>query len=510
VTRTDEELSKLQLAWSRSSRLIVLQAAGGVVLLWCLIAFSAYRSRQDVIEARRAVMAQTATVLHEQASQVLILLRVSLKTADQWIARHPKSDPSRDPEFIQLVDGFKKASGGRVDIRMVTRDNKLAYAPYRADAAATDVSDREYVQAQKDPQRRGFHIGAPVLSRVTKKWGIPVTVPVSTEQGSIAILFGAIDLDTLFESHEGSALSSDINIAWIRSDGVVLGSRPFDTRFLGKSIAQFPDWVNQAKGRSGVYLTEHALRDDVARMVAYERLDEFPVLIAFSEPLDGILAPWKRQTLNLTVFALLVTVVIGVVTLRLIRAVHVAEKASLDLERVNDELQILSVTDKLTQVYNRVRLDEVLRAEMSRASRYGTPLSIALVDLDFFKQVNDVHGHAVGDEVLKRTAEILRGNIRSEDTVGRWGGEEFLIVFPQTEPEQALLVTEKIRSAIESDSVGIAGRRSASFGVTGYIPGDSEITILARADRALYAAKSRGRNLVVVDMARLATPGRTT
>jgi diguanylate cyclase (GGDEF)-like protein len=245
-------------------------------------------------------------------------------------------------------------------------------------------------------------------------------------------------------------------------------------------------------------------------MVAYARLDEFPVVIAFSVPLDGILAPWKRQTLNLTVFALLVTVAISLITLRLIRAVHVAEMASVDLEHVNNELQILSVTDKLTQVYNRVRLDEVLRAEMSRASRYGTPLSIALVDLDFFKQVNDVYGHTVGDEVLIRTAEILRSNIRSEDTVGRWGGEEFLIVFPQTEPDQAVLVAEKIRAAIESDSIGKAGRRSASFGVTGFIPGDSEITILARADHALYEAKSKGRNLVVVDMARPATPGWTT
>jgi diguanylate cyclase (GGDEF)-like protein len=507
VTQVVGESSKGQLAWSRSSRLILLQAAGAAIVLWCLVVFLAYRVRDDIIEARRAEMAQTVSVVQEQADQIFTLLRVTLDAANQWIVKHPTSDPSRDPKFIQLVEGFKKSSGGRVDIRMITRDNKLAYAPFNAVAATTDVSDREYVQAQNDPARRGFHIASPVFSRVTKRWGIPVTLPVSTNQGHISLLFGAIELDSLFKLPNADVGSSGIAIAWIRNDGIILARRPLNPKFMGLSIAQSPDWVNHfSRERLGVFISDKAPTDGVARLVAFSHLDEYPVMALVAVPMHEILAPWQRQVAVLLFSALLLTAALGAVTFRLIRAVQAGERASLELERANDELMVLSVTDKLTQVFNRVRLDELLRSEMSRAARYGTPLSLALVDLDFFKHVNDEFGHAVGDDVLIRTADILSSNIRSEDTVGRWGGEEFMIILPQTEPDQAALVAEKIRSAIEAENFKIAGVRTASFGVTGFIPGDSEITILARADRALYAAKSQGRNRVVVDLGQQTAP----
>ena len=500
MTQADDQVSALQLAWSRSSRLIVLQAVGGVILLWAIVVYSVYRGREDTIQTRRAVMAQTVSVVQEQASQIFTLLRVALQAADRWIVKHPKSDPSHDPEFIELIEGFRKSSGGRVDVRMVTRDNKLAYVPYRADAAATDVSDREYVKAQKDPQRRGFHIAAPVFGRVNKKWGIPVSVPVSSAEGRIAILFGAIEVESLFKPRSDGLESSGVTLAWIRDDGTMLARRPIEPRIMGVSVIESADWREHlSQHQSGVFISRKSPVDGRVKMLAFSHLDDYPVTVLITVPLDDVLLPWQRQTTLLLVFALALTAAVGAITYRLIRAVQVGEKASVDLEHANHELMVLSVTDKLTQVFNRVRLDEVLRAEMNRASRYGTPLSVALADLDFFKQVNDVYGHAVGDEVLIRTAEILRANIRGEDTVGRWGGEEFMIILPQTEPDQAMAVAEKIREAIESENFAQVGRRTASFGVTGFIQGDTDVTILARTDRALYAAKMKGRNRVVVD-----------
>jgi len=500
VTTAHEQLPRLQSAWSRSSRLIVLQAVGGAILLWCLVAYSIYRSREDAIQTRRAVMAQTVSAAQEQASQTFTLQRVALQAADRWIAKHPKSNPSYDPEFFQLIDGFKKSSGGRVDVRMVTRDNKLAFAPYRAEAAATDVSDREYVLAQKDPKRRGFHISAPVVGRVNKTWGIPVSVPVSTSEGSIALLFGAIDVDILLKQRGDGAEFAGTTLAWIRDDGTLIARRPFEPQVMGMSVAGTANWRDHLSQRqSGVFISEKSPVDGRAKLLAFSHLDEYPVIVMIAVPLDDVLSPWQRQTAMWLVFALALTAAIGAITYRLIRAVHLGEQALVDLEQANHELMVLSITDKLTQVFNRVKLDEVLRAEMNRASRYGTPLSVALVDLDFFKQVNDDFGHTVGDEVLIRTADILRANVRGEDTVGRWGGEEFMIILPQTEPDQATSVAEKIREAIESENFAHVGRRTASFGVTGFIQGDSEVTILARTDRALYAAKSQGRNRVVAD-----------
>lgn len=172
------------------------------------------------------------------------------------------------------------------------------------------------------------------------------------------------------------------------------------------------------------------------------------------------------------------------------------EASNRDLQQANLELTRLSTTDRLTQVFNRSKLDAVLVEELARAARYRLSLSVVLVDIDHFKRVNDTHGHLVGDDVLVRFAGLLRESIRGVDKVGRWGGEEFLIVLPGTDLPQALRVAEKLRLSIAAGSFPVVDRQTASFGVTSLRPEDSLETMLGRADAALYRAKEGGRNQV--------------
>lgn len=167
-------------------------------------------------------------------------------------------------------------------------------------------------------------------------------------------------------------------------------------------------------------------------------------------------------------------------------------------EQVNQELRILSVTDKLTGMYNRTKLDAVLKEEVQRAKRYGSIFSVIILDIDRFKEVNDKYGHNTGDEVLAHVAKIVRENMRSTDTVGRWGGEEFLFILPETSTEQAFAVAEKIRSAIEHTEFAMAIQRTVSMGVASYTPVENEAKTIARADTALYEAKRSGRNQTVM------------
>ncbi|MBV8656309.1 MAG: GGDEF domain-containing protein [Burkholderiales bacterium] len=167
-------------------------------------------------------------------------------------------------------------------------------------------------------------------------------------------------------------------------------------------------------------------------------------------------------------------------------------------EAANRELMVLSVTDKLTQVYNRVKLDAVLNAELDRAARHEHPLAVILLDVDHFKEVNDLFGHNAGDEVLASLGALLKQRLRKTDTVGRWGGEEFLIVLPETHAEAAVATAEALRLAIESTPFPVVKRRTASFGVACAQAGDSVVRLIARADDALYAAKHGGRNGVVL------------
>jgi len=167
-----------------------------------------------------------------------------------------------------------------------------------------------------------------------------------------------------------------------------------------------------------------------------------------------------------------------------------------ELEEKNAKLEYLSITDPLTRLYNRHKLDQVLESEHQRFLRSKLAFSVILLDIDHFKLVNDRHGHSVGDDVLQHISDILQRNSRQTDSVGRWGGEEFLIICPYANLEGALNLAEKLRIAIESHDFPQVGHITASFGVTEYRSDDNESRVVSRADDALYKAKNAGRNRV--------------
>ena len=168
----------------------------------------------------------------------------------------------------------------------------------------------------------------------------------------------------------------------------------------------------------------------------------------------------------------------------------------------NHQLSVLAHTDELTQLPNRRSFLDVLKSEMARAKRYKSNLSIAYMDLDHFKNINDTYGHETGDIVLQATANILFKNLRSEDSIGRIGGEEFAICLPGANAKNSLEPCERYRILIEnleivtpSETISV----TASFGLTDIDSAtDNSSSIMARADEALYQAKQGGRNCIYV------------
>ncbi|WP_051321524.1 sensor domain-containing diguanylate cyclase [Chrysiogenes arsenatis] len=161
------------------------------------------------------------------------------------------------------------------------------------------------------------------------------------------------------------------------------------------------------------------------------------------------------------------------------------------------EVRQLSMTDPLTQLYNRYKLNDSITREIERTRRYDVPLSMILIDIDHFKPINDNFGHLVGDQVLVEMSKLLKAHIRTSDILGRWGGEEFIILLPHTVKEHAAAKAESIRCAIEK-RVFACGNITASFGVTQFRLSDSEDDFIRRTDDALYEAKGSGRNIVIV------------
>lgn len=166
------------------------------------------------------------------------------------------------------------------------------------------------------------------------------------------------------------------------------------------------------------------------------------------------------------------------------------------------QLEILATYDGLTNLFNRRALYEAIRTEWNRANREGKPISLIMLDIDHFKEINDEFGHLVGDDAIRHVAQILTQHKRSYDMVGRWGGEEFLLILPGTDLSEAACVAERLRKALSTSPLCINETQNviiyASFGVAGLNAQESSgfDRYIQQADRALYRAKNTGRNQV--------------
>jgi len=192
------------------------------------------------------------------------------------------------------------------------------------------------------------------------------------------------------------------------------------------------------------------------------------------------------------------------------------EHAHAEMEKANQRLEELAVTDDLTGLYNRRRFHEILEQELQRVQRYGTPLAVAMFDIDHFKTVNDTYGHAAGDRVLVAVARLLERGARAADTVARYGGEEFIVLMPDTPAEEAFIATERIRKQMAQHAIVVGAHTlrvtlSAGVAALGDGIGQTSDALVRAADEALYAAKQAGRNCTKTwgETAISGTPGRT-
>jgi diguanylate cyclase (GGDEF)-like protein len=247
----------------------------------------------------------------------------------------------------------------------------------------------------------------------------------------------------------------------------------------------------------------------VGQPVVLRDVAHAPGYLAFWDeaPREGTLAAlpiaWRGDLVGILTVARPLEAPFADDELRLLRAI--ADQLALAIRHAGlvDELRALSTTDELTGLPNRRMMLRRLDAEIDRARRFAHPVSVVAIDIDHFKILNDTRGHPTGDAALRVVAEILGGNVRRVDLVARMGGEEFLVLLPESTTAEAATVAEKLRQAIAARDVPggdtqPAGHLTISLGVATLRDGEASAALLERADRALYAAKRRGRDRVVV------------
>lgn len=214
------------------------------------------------------------------------------------------------------------------------------------------------------------------------------------------------------------------------------------------------------------------------------------ILFVFVNPHTLPAEVWQELGVS---FIIAIPVFLGLVASfsRLMTAYGVAVDRAEDMEH-------LAMQDGLTGLFNRRAFATSMRRARSRQARRQSPVSMVLLDLDFFKRINDTYGHDAGDDVLLNVSRILTAEMRRTDDIFRWGGEEFVILMEETDADKAGLVADRLRGIIENAKILPKSRVTASFGVTQLIPGEPDSEFFNRADAALYDAKDMGRNRVVV------------
>ncbi|MGK5006198.1 sensor domain-containing diguanylate cyclase [Janthinobacterium sp. LB2P70] len=373
-------------------------------------------------------------------------------------------------------------------------------------------SDREYFKYHKNSSERGPYVGPPVRSKSTGDWIITVSRRINLPDGSFGgVALATIDMKYFKVFYDKFSIGGRGAIFIANGKGILLLRRPFDEEMLGRDISKFPVFKDYLpKGPVGTASIKSKL-DGVTRINSYRRIEEYPLVVSAALSQDEILQNWRSDVYIQFMVGGTLVLLISILGYRMVKQINLrsqAEKklmlASIELELINETLSRLANQDGLTGLANRRHFDESLMGEFNRAQRGETSIGLVMIDVDFFKQYNDIYGHVAGDECLRKIGKMVGYSIRRPgDLAARYGGEEMVVLLPGTDLSGALAVAESIRSAVQSLEIVHSGNPfgvvTVSIGVESFAPIRLEskpVQLVEAADKALYKAKASGRNQV--------------
>jgi diguanylate cyclase (GGDEF)-like protein len=481
---------------TRAVRFVVVATVLFLAVLWSFVSYWAVSSRQERVASTEQVLTRLNHAVEEQTRRLFMMVEIFLGTADQWVLEHPGVDPRSDRRFLRLVENFRARTGGAIDIHLADEQGVILALSSGGNAPQTKIGDADYFRAAMAGESTRLHIGAPILGGVNRVWQVPVAHRLAQGGKGAVALVASIELSSLLGLYEEERVRPNGAIVLLRRDGVLLARAPHDERLVGKSLVGGQLYREFLPRREhGFARLDRTATDAMEKYTSYSVMSDFPLLTVVSASVDDTLAPWQRQTQIICLLALVISLVSVGVAVRLARVLT-------ELSVRTAELHHLATTDHLTGTHNRQHFLSLLYHEFARGRRYKAPLSLLVLDLDFFKQINDGYGHAAGDAALKAFASAAQDCLRGMDALGRLGGEEFGILLPSTAVDQAEMVAERIRGAVAGIAIETefgTVRYTTSIGVTQSQEDDESVDVLlARADAALYAAKAAGRNRVVV------------
>lgn len=478
---------------SREKKRVVFLYSLLLALLWGFLVYWEARAYRQILLNNRQSVEQSAASLANQTNRMLKCLEAGLVASASWISAHPDRIPWQDREFVHLVSELRRISSDRVDIRLVSRQGRLYRSPPGGEHDVMDVSDRDYFRIHQSGANPGVYIAAPVLSRLTGKWSIPLSLAITEMRSPVAEVHGVVELDDFMALSEPFRPKPGGMLGLVRDDGVILAHWPVLPDIKGTCMAMTRENAHFKNANRGSFLVQNGVCGPGTWFVGFSRLADYPVVVFLSSPVSTALAPWRVEVSFFVLLSFAVSIITMGVVCRMCRMMD-------DNLAVQRELSVLATFDGLTGLYNRQAFLGLANREAALAKRGMRAFSVALLDVDGFKKINDTHGHAAGDEVLRRLGVLLRQACREADMAGRVGGEEFAVLLSGAGLENAVTMAERLRQQCQDLDLRFPSGQAkvtVSAGVVEYDPNEGLVDhALQRADAYLYAAKRNGRNRV--------------
>ncbi|WP_331283477.1 sensor domain-containing diguanylate cyclase [Pantoea sp. LMR881] len=477
-------------------------------------AWSLWHDWQLKLAQRENEARNLSVSLARQAEDAFLQVDITLADAVRQLMQH-------GPEYA-ATSAFKtqiRAQQGKLPqlhglFIYDSRGNWVATSGSYVPAKASNA-DRDYFIWHRTHDDSGILISRVIRSRSTGDLVIPVSVRLNDATGNFAgVALATVKVDYFRQFYSYYSLGEKDVLALILADTSVLYIRPLPESFINRSLSASPLFKTALKASDSGSATWRSALDGVERVFGYARLERYPLIVTAGYDRDAARAEWISENLvDLALNIALLFIITGM-GFFMLRQVRVNVKNQLELTLVRDELtsinhtlQSLALVDGLTGLANRRQFDALLEKNLERSAKTGEPLSLIMVDIDYFKRYNDTYGHVTGDQCLRNVGIALKSNIhRSDDIVARYGGEEFAIILPNTGPTDALKVAQRAVQTV-SDA-GLAHKATSVPGGAVTISAGCG-TITARgdageaaglkelADNALYRAKRNGRNRAV-------------
>lgn len=425
-------------------------------------------------------------------------------------------DSINNPEFNRFLSEIRERLPQLHGLFVYDAQGFMRVTSFGKLPAITYNADREYFIYHRTNGHGSVHIGHVIRSRTTGDLIIPVSLRLNDAYGGFAgVVLATIKIDYFRHFYNYFELGDRDLLAILSTDGTALFARPFDDNVINRNLSASPLFTRELTRHDRGNATWYSAIDRVERIFGFARLERYPLVVAAGYDKPALWNRWLKDSLPdivLNAMLLLGTLIMGALVFRQVR-MNVRDQTELtmlrdELTSINHTLQTMALADGLTGLANRRQFDLFLAQTLKTSASTQRPVSLIMLDIDYFKRFNDHYGHVAGDNCLRQVGEILmRLNLRATDLIARYGGEEFAIVLPDTELREAFMLAQNAVDAVRYARIphanSLTERKTVTisagcFSFIGTGSDDDARMIKEGADSALYAAKMKGRDRAIV------------